>query len=40
MSTRIDYPDFRQLLPAAHDALIAAGKAADEAGLDKSLSEL
>ncbi len=40
MSTRIDYPDFRQLLPAAHDALIAAGKAVDEAGLDKSLSEL
>ncbi|MGU5674853.1 carboxymuconolactone decarboxylase family protein [Aeromonas hydrophila] len=40
MSTRIDYPDFRQLLPAAHDTLIAAGKAVDEAGLDKSLSEL
>lgn len=34
------YDGFRAAVPAAHSALLALGKAVDEAGLDKRLSEI
>lgn len=42
MSTqsRIEWQEFKQLAPAANAAIIALGKSAEEAGLEKSLLEL
>ncbi|MGY3926095.1 carboxymuconolactone decarboxylase family protein [Aeromonas simiae] len=40
MTARIDYPDFRHLQPAAHDALASVGAALKQAGLDLELAEL
>ncbi|MFC2967346.1 carboxymuconolactone decarboxylase family protein [Acidimangrovimonas pyrenivorans] len=38
--SRVDYADFTRILPGAQPALLALGKAAGDAGLDKALSEL
>jgi AhpD family alkylhydroperoxidase len=38
--TRLDYETFRKLAPQAYSALLALGKAVDESGLDKGLTEL
>jgi AhpD family alkylhydroperoxidase len=37
---RFDYEAFRKLAPGAHAALLALGKAVDESGLDKAITEL
>jgi len=37
---RVDYQAFSKLAPAAQAALLALGKAVDDAGLDKKLTEL
>ena len=37
---RIDYAGFQELAPAVVAALAALGKAVDQSGLDKSLTEL
>ncbi len=37
---RVDYEAFNKLAPAARSALLALGKAVDEGGLDKALTEL
>ena len=39
-SPRLTYDAFRKIAPAAHDALLAMGKSADESGVDKQLIEL
>ena len=39
-SVRIAYETFQKTAPAAQAALLAMGKAADEAGLDKTIIEL
>ena len=39
-SVRIAYDTFQKTAPAAQAALLAMGKAADEAGLDKTIIEL
>jgi AhpD family alkylhydroperoxidase len=38
--TRIDYEEFARLAPAARAAMAALGKAVDDSGIDKGLSEL
>ncbi|MFR9719977.1 carboxymuconolactone decarboxylase family protein [Aeromonas diversa] len=40
MSARIDYPLFNDLLPGVQEALVAAGAALKQAGLDPALGEL
>lgn len=40
MSARIDYPLFNDLLPGVQEALVAAGAALKQAGLDPVLGEL
>jgi AhpD family alkylhydroperoxidase len=37
---RITYDTFQKTMPAAHAALLAMGKAADESGIDKTIVEL
>lgn len=37
---RIDYNAFRDIAPAAYSGLLALGKAVDDSGLEKSLTEL
>jgi AhpD family alkylhydroperoxidase len=39
-SPRLTYDAFRKIAPAAHDALLAMGKSADESGIDKQVIEL
>jgi hypothetical protein len=39
-SPRLTYDAFRKIAPAAHDALLAMGKSADESGVDKQVIEL
>ena len=39
-SPRITYDTFQKIAPAAHDALLAMGKSADEFGVDKQIIEL
>ena len=39
-SPRLTYDAFRKIAPAAHDALLAMGKSADESGVDKQIIEL
>jgi AhpD family alkylhydroperoxidase len=36
----VDYQNFSEIAPEVHAALLAAGKAVDESGLDKGLTEL
>jgi AhpD family alkylhydroperoxidase len=38
--SRIEWQEFKQLAPAANAAILALGKSAEEAGLEKSLLEL
>jgi AhpD family alkylhydroperoxidase len=38
--TRLDYETFRKLAPQVYSALLALGKAVDDSGLDKDLTEL
>jgi AhpD family alkylhydroperoxidase len=38
--TRVDYDEFRKTAPAANAALVAVGKAVDDSGLEKALTEL
>ena len=38
--TRVDYEVFRKLAPEAYSALLALGKAVEDSGLDKGLTEL
>ena len=40
VTPRLPQAEFYQLAPAARDALIALGKAVDESGLEKELTEL
>ena len=40
MSSPLTYDAFRKIAPAAHDALLAMGKSADESGVDKQIIEL
>lgn len=37
---RLKYEDFARTAPAAHAALVALGKAVDDSGLEKELTEL
>ena len=39
-SPRVPYARFNEIAPAARQALLALGKAVDEAGLDKALTEI
>lgn len=39
-ATSMDWPDFQSCAPDVVDALLALGKAVDDAGIDKQLSEL
>lgn len=38
--SRVDYQTFSKIAPEVHAALLAAGKAVDDCGLDKGLTEL
>jgi AhpD family alkylhydroperoxidase len=37
---RVDYEPFRKIAPAVYAAMVALGKAVDDSGLDKALTEL
>ncbi|HEX9521932.1 MAG TPA: carboxymuconolactone decarboxylase family protein, partial [Reyranella sp.] len=39
-NVRIAYDSFQKTAPAARDALLAMGKAADESGVEKEIVEL